>query len=275
MKKIVFLLSFIGFITFCEAQVGINTSTPSSNAVLDLNSHIGGTSYGGFLPPRITVAQRDLMPVTAADDGLIVYVTLADGSRCLQLYDGLNSTWEIIKCTPVPIPTPVTAFLETVGTPGAITVISAYEAANGFDNDSATFSSSSSPEADVRTSTPSNTIGASASGNIYFGTATNGTRNVLIQDINVTAYASPLTLQLLIQKGTNGSNGSELTIEYSTDGTTWTNVSVTNLPTGGGTSIWYERVLSTTIPNTIQQIRFSKTSATADFRIDDIEIIEP
>lgn len=271
MKKLLFLLSFLSFITFSEAQVGINTTSPNSNAVLDLNSNMG-SSYGGFLPPRITVAQRDSMTLTSADDGMIAYVTFTTGQRCLQLFNGSTLAWESIQCFDVAITTPGIAFVETVGTPSATTVISTYETANGFDNDACTFSSSSSPEADVRTTTPSTTTGASASGNIFFSAS--GARNLLIQNINVSSYASPLTLQLLIYKGTTASSGSELTIEYSTNGTTWTDVSV-SLPTGAGTAIWYEKVLSTTVPNTIQQLRFTKSAAAVDFRIDDIKIIKP
>lgn len=270
MKKIFIVLHFLCIFSLSQAQVGINTTSPSSRAALDVNSQINGSTYGGFLPPRITLAQRNAMPVTAADDGMIAYVTLVDGSRCLQLFNGATLAWENIQCFAAAPSTPTDAFSETFGTPGATTIISVYETANGFDNDACTFSSSGT-EVDVRTSLPSSTSGASGSGNVFFA---NGTRNLLVQGINVTAFTSPLTLQLLIYKGATASTGSELTIEYSVDGSTWVPVTVTDLPTGTGTTGWYQRVLSTTVPNTIQQIRFNKTAA-MEFRIDDIKIIEP
>ena len=125
MKKIVFLLHFLSIIVFSHAQVGINTTAPSSNAVLDLNSNFGGSSYGGFLPPRVTIAQRNLIPVTAADDGMIVYVSgFANGDRCLQLFNGSTMAWQSIQCFAVAITTPGVAFLETVGTPAATRICS-------------------------------------------------------------------------------------------------------------------------------------------------------
>lgn len=273
MKRIVILLHFIGFIAFSHAQVGINTTSPSARAALDVNSQINATTYGGFLPPRITVAQRDAMPVTALDDGMIAYVSgFSNGDRCLQLFNGLTLTWESIQCFSAPSAIPGVAFIETFGTPSGNPVVSLYEAANGFDNDASTFSSSSSPEVDVRTTTPSTTTGASASGNIFFAS---GTRNLTVQGINVSAYTGPLTLQVLIYKGVLASDGSELTIEYSSNGTLWTAVTLSGanlLPTGTGTTGWYEKILSATVPNTIQYIRFSKTAA-VDFRIDDIKIL--
>src|SRR6478672_1303478 len=227
MKTLLLLLNFLGAIMFCEAQVGINTTSPSSNAVLDLNSNMGST-YGGFLPPRMTVTQRDSMTLTSADDGMMAYVSgFSNGDRCLQLFNGQTLAWETIQCFSAPSATPGVAFLETVGAPAATTLISVYEAANGFDNDACTFSSSSSPEADVRTTTPSTTTGASGTGNIFFSAS--GARSLLITGINVSAYTAPLTLQLLIYKGTTGTTGSELTIEYSTNGTTWTDVTINTL----------------------------------------------
>ncbi|MBA3985032.1 MAG: hypothetical protein H0X63_00260 [Flavobacteriales bacterium] len=77
------------------SQVGINTTTPSPAAVLDINSSNDGTNFGGLMPPKVTIAQRDLIPVTPADDGLLVYVT--DGvNRYLQIYDGVDGVWRTI-----------------------------------------------------------------------------------------------------------------------------------------------------------------------------------
>ena len=72
MKKIflVFLLT-IGTATFSFAQnVAINAdaSLPNSSAMLDVSS-----TTKGFLPPRMTLAQRNLINLPAT--GIIIYQT--------------------------------------------------------------------------------------------------------------------------------------------------------------------------------------------------------
>tara|TARA_R110000850_G_scaffold268138_1_gene399431 strand:+ start:31510 stop:32397 length:888 start_codon:yes stop_codon:yes gene_type:complete len=68
------------------SQVGINTTTPSAASVIDIQSS-NGTNFGGFLPPRVDLAERDLIPVTAADEGMLVYVINPPNSQ-LQIWDG-------------------------------------------------------------------------------------------------------------------------------------------------------------------------------------------
>lgn len=84
---IVFL--FISLSVF--SQVGINTTTPSPAAVIDVNSSSDGVNFGGFMPPRVTPTERDDIPVTAADEGLMVYVINPPNSQ-LQIWDG--SAWQ-------------------------------------------------------------------------------------------------------------------------------------------------------------------------------------
>ncbi len=66
MKKIILSAAFIAvsFITF--AQVGIGTTSPNTNAVLDLTS-----TTQGFLPPRMTQVQMNA--IAAPPEGLMVY----------------------------------------------------------------------------------------------------------------------------------------------------------------------------------------------------------
>ena len=259
-----------------KAQVGINTTNPSSAAVLDLNSNFGGTSFGGLMPPRVTIAQRNSIPVTAADDGLMAYVSgFAGGERCLQLFNGATMTWENITCFGVPAP-PQIAFFESMGNVATNTTITTHHTNLGFDNSStSTFSSTSSTQSQIRNTLPSNANVSTASGggNVYFS---NGNRDFVISNINLLSFTGNLTLELLIYKSTNVSNGSELTIEYF-NGTAWINVSVNDLPTGTGTAIWYQRTLATNVPNTIQQIRISRATVAnaTEFRIDDIKITSP
>lgn len=63
-------------------QVGIGTSTPNSSAALELSS-----TDKGFLPPRMTAAQR--AAITTPATGLMVYQT--DGTAGLYVYTG--SAW--------------------------------------------------------------------------------------------------------------------------------------------------------------------------------------
>jgi hypothetical protein len=79
MKKqlqLVLLLSFIPFTTF--SQVGIGTNVPESSAQLDVNS-----SNKGFLPPRMTVTERNAIVNPA--NGLQIFNTT---TGCINYYIG-------------------------------------------------------------------------------------------------------------------------------------------------------------------------------------------
>jgi len=95
---IVYLFLLFQFIA--NAQVGINTTTPSSASVLDVNSSSDGVNFGGFMPPRVSLLERNSINPNAADDGLMVY--LIDGTnRCVQMWNGVDSTWDDVYCMPV------------------------------------------------------------------------------------------------------------------------------------------------------------------------------
>ncbi|MEX0997600.1 MAG: hypothetical protein WDZ45_11165 [Flavobacteriaceae bacterium] len=74
-------------------QVGINTTTPSDASVIDVQSSNDGVNFGGMLPPRVTLAQRDDIPATASDEGMLVYVINPPNSQ-LQIWDG--SAWQTL-----------------------------------------------------------------------------------------------------------------------------------------------------------------------------------
>lgn len=93
-----FFFLLIPFLSF--SQVGINTTTPSSASILDVNSSSDGVNFGGFMPPRVSLAQRNAILATAGDDGLMVY--LIDGNnRCLQVWNGVDLAWENVYCMPI------------------------------------------------------------------------------------------------------------------------------------------------------------------------------
>ncbi len=91
----------------CIAQVGINTTNPSPAAVLDVSSSADGTNFGGFMLPRVTVAQRDAIPATMDDAGLIVYVLNGSDSQ-LQVWNG--TTWRSLFPNSIEISTIICAW---------------------------------------------------------------------------------------------------------------------------------------------------------------------
>ena len=92
MKKIILAAVFIIALfitTSSNAQVGIGVSTAERNpsAQLDVVS-----TTKGFLPPRMTEAQRNLIPVTSASAGLTIWCANCGVRGELQVYDGVNWT---------------------------------------------------------------------------------------------------------------------------------------------------------------------------------------
>lgn len=95
MKANLFLIGILFSATNLVAQVGIGTTSPSNAAMLEVSSTADeGTTYKGFMPPRVAdIAVRDEIPVSAADDGLVIYIR---DSGCLQIWNGIS--WENIHC---------------------------------------------------------------------------------------------------------------------------------------------------------------------------------
>src|ERR1700752_1726766 len=54
--------------TYAQNNVGIGTTTPDPNAILDMTS-----TTQGVLVPRMTAVQRLAIPTVAANEGLLVY----------------------------------------------------------------------------------------------------------------------------------------------------------------------------------------------------------
>jgi hypothetical protein len=72
--------------TFAQAQVGIGTITPNASSQLDVNS-----TNKGFLPPRMTSAERSAIVSPAA--GLMVYQT--DNNTGNYIYNG--TSWVLLS----------------------------------------------------------------------------------------------------------------------------------------------------------------------------------
>ena len=80
MKKALIAIMFLLSIK-THAQVGIGTPTPDGSAQLDVSS-----TSKGFLPPRMTFAQRGT--ITTPSAGLIVWCTDCGSTGELQVYNG-------------------------------------------------------------------------------------------------------------------------------------------------------------------------------------------
>ena len=89
MKNICTLLAAVLLTATTYAQVGINNENPDASAALDITS-----TTGGFLPPRMTNAQRQAISNPAA--GLQVFVTDFEGGR-FMFYDGTE--WGTLSFT--------------------------------------------------------------------------------------------------------------------------------------------------------------------------------
>lgn len=79
-------------IYYNSGGVGIGTTDPNDNAILELSS-----TTQGFLPPRMTRIERDLL--TNVPIGLQIYNTT---SNCIDYWNGINWNELCGDCTPVP-----------------------------------------------------------------------------------------------------------------------------------------------------------------------------
>ena len=156
---------------------------------------------------------------------------------------------------------PVVIFSENMGTPVTTTSI----ATNAFQNPSLVFSGT----ADMRSTTPSSGYTDASGGGNAFITTSNGTF-LQISGINTSSFSS-LALSLGHLKSTTAGNN-ELLISVSADGVNFTPLSYSRA-TGSGTATWLRVNPSGTIPSTNNlRIKFTQTSATTQFRIDDVKL---
>lgn len=154
-----------------------------------------------------------------------------------------------------------TFYSENMGSPASTTLITAY---TGWQNTSPiTYTGTG----DVRTSTASSGYtGASGSGNVFL-TSTAG-RNLIISGLNTSAYAQA-DIQLSFGYLTNNT-GSQLVVETSTDGSTWTPVTFSQNATA---NTWYLiTITGGQIPSSSTlSLRFTQP-ATAQMRVDDVKL---
>ncbi|MFM2136443.1 MAG: hypothetical protein RL021_1843 [Bacteroidota bacterium] len=191
------------------------------------------------------------------------------GSYSVRLTDanGCSNTSPVLTVTTAPFSMNGTVFTETMGTLSTTTAISTHETNNGFDNDGFTMSGT----ADIRaTNVSSGYASASGGANIFF-TNTTG-RFFQIAGISTSGLAN-LQLSFGIFKSTTTGTGSDFSVQVSTDGTNFSNLSFSALATGTGTAAWFYRTISSGIPTSpTLWIRFVQNSTATQYRIDDLQL---
>ncbi|NEU06847.1 hypothetical protein GZH53_00850, partial [Flavihumibacter sp. R14] len=241
--------------------------------------NISGSGFGNP-PPSYTVTFGTASPVSAnrQNNNLLNAITTpahSAGTVNVAVSGAANSTLTngfTYYCV-----NPSNAvFTESIGAGSGTQTIAAREAANGFDNDSYTMTGSATTAlANVTTSAASNATNdyglASASGNVFIDNSPSAFFQ--IADIN-TSGLSNLQLSFGIYKNTLPETGSNLIIEVSSDGTSYSPLTFASLPTTSGSDTWHYRIASGSIPATANlRIRFRQVGSSTEFRIDDIRLI--
>lgn len=90
MKVFILLASVLCYLN-TNAQIGIGTSVPHTSSIVEVES-----TNKGFLPPRLTVLERNLVGMPA--EGLVVYCKNCCVTGTLSFYDGSGWT-NIIDCS--------------------------------------------------------------------------------------------------------------------------------------------------------------------------------
>lgn len=155
-------------------------------------------------------------------------------------------------------------YSEDFGTPGATIKVGDYD---GWSNQDVTYTSDGT--CDLRITTPSSDYaGASAGGHVMIN---NAVKWLQVSGIN-TEGKSDIALSFGLRKGTNAETGSTFKIQYSTNGTDWSDLSFEALPTGSGTAKWYLVTVREQLPATENlRLKFSSAS-TVEFRLDDVKM---
>jgi hypothetical protein len=81
MKQPILLFALLCATTFTQAQIGIGTSSPNAASQLEVSS-----TSKGFLPPRMTAAQRNAISTPVA--GLMVWCSNCGSNGEIQIYNG-------------------------------------------------------------------------------------------------------------------------------------------------------------------------------------------
>lgn len=158
-------------------------------------------------------------------------------------------------------------FTENFGSVGSTSTIA--QASPGFVNPGFTYSGT----ADVRNTAPSvvtNYAAASGAANVFI-TNTAG-KYFQIEGVNSSIITTPV-LTFGISKSTTAATGANFLVEVSSDGVTYTALTIPAFPVGSGTAKWYYVTASGSIPSAANlRIRFKNNDVTTQYRIDDVKL---
>lgn len=93
MKKLIYITCMSLFLsgTFIKAQVGINTATPNTSSVLDINSSSKGVLFPQY---DLTVLNSTSIPVANPADGLIIYNKGGASTYSKGYYIWVRNQWQ-------------------------------------------------------------------------------------------------------------------------------------------------------------------------------------
>ncbi len=223
----------------------------------------------------ITACQGGTVTLTASGGNSYLWNT---GSTSNTLTSSLSETYTVTVtdangCTAVSTPVTLnfvqlpmadTLYFENMGLVGSTTNISTHQNGDGFENDQLFFSGTG----DIRsTSASAGYVGASAGANIFLTNSAG--RQFQVDSIDTYHYTN-LELTFSAFKNTTGTTGSDLSVQYSTDGNTWVTMAFPALGTG---ATWYQRTSPTELPAVPRLLlRFTNTGSVSQYRIDDLII---
>jgi hypothetical protein len=90
-NRLIILFAFISF--YSQAQIGIGTTSPNSNAMLDIDVSSLATKKG-FMPPRMTTPEKNTLGISLGigDKGMMVFDT-----DLTAFYYWNGSEWSLIR----------------------------------------------------------------------------------------------------------------------------------------------------------------------------------
>jgi uncharacterized protein (TIGR02145 family) len=144
-KSFLISLLFLVAVTFTQAQVGVGTTSPHASARFQVDANLS-TQARGFLPPRLTIAERNA--ITSPATGLIIFNTT---TNALNIY--FSDAWYQLSSSLVPgsIATLVTASPTNNGTlksgtaASGVSSIVSYTGGNGENHSGQTVTSTGVP----------------------------------------------------------------------------------------------------------------------------------
>lgn len=201
---------------------------------------------------------------TGATTQSISVNTAGNHSVTVTSANGCTSTSAAVVVSVISGQASVTLFSETMGNPAGTTSIATHETNNGFDNDN--FFMYGTGEIRI-TNMSSGYATASGAANAFL-TNTSAGKYFVISGINTTGKSN-LELSFGVFKFGNASNGSDFSVQVSSDSLSYSTLTFPALPVGSST--WYYRTAAGTIPSVPNlRIRFRNEDTLTQFRIDDV-----